>query len=697
MHGTETEWASIVTATPSGQPTNVEATSGILQSVVSWDDVANADSYTLEYRGELDTNWTSVADVTSPYTVALTVPDDEPFHFYDLRVGAVYSGETAWSAVVENVEIYPAAERVTNLTVAQENASLTVTWTPAPSYVFQRVFVRQVGVTGWSDAATHHCTTNFACNGVTSVTVTKALHTGASARADMVNGTEYEVLIRSEFDRGRSPLAKADASIKGTPSATPSPGNVVATSGILESVITWDAVPDADSYTLEYRAEEPATWTSVADVTSPHTQALTVPADESFHAYDFRVGSVDDGATEWSAVVENRDIYPAAQAATGLTATPGNQQLALSWTQASSILGQEVYVRQAGVTTWPDAAEHDCGGDCDDASSATMTQALHQGDSAKSDLVNGTEYEVLVRSQFYRGSDPIVTTDATVSGTPIPAPDNVAVASGNGSLTVTWTNATGADSHSVRHREKDTTSWTELTSQRSPVTVESLKNGTEYEVQVGAVKGGVTVWAATVTATPTATPPPHDVAVLPGKDRLQVSWTNAEDADSHSVRRRVKTPTGSWTLLTSQSSPVTIESLNNGTEYEVQVGAVYGTETEWASIVSATPSGAPRNVKATAGSGLLSRELRITWDNPVGGADSYTRRHRVKSPPGRWITRKNQTSQSTIYRVVSESSTKCRWARCTAPRPSGRTRSASGRPEARPLRPMWSWSPETGS
>ena len=194
-------------------------------------------------------------------------------------------------------------------------------------------------------------------------------------------------------------------------------------------------------------------------------------------------------------------------------------------------------------------------------------------------LTNGREYDVQVGAVF------TATTkwSESVRGALIGPPSDEAVVPADSSLKVSWTHGAGADSHTVRYRTKSP-----QTGRSSPFTISGLSNNTAYDVQVGAVYGTETKWGAIISGTPVPQPPPSNVAVAAGDGALTVSWTAATGADSHSVQHRRK-GTMNWTTLESQSSPVTICSLANGTEYDVQVGAVYGATTKWSATVTGTP------------------------------------------------------------------------------------------------------------
>ncbi len=108
---------------------------------------------------------------------------------------------------------------------------------------------------------------------------------------------------------------------------------------------------------------------------------------------------------------------------------------------------------------------------------------------------------------------------------------------------------------------------------------------------------------------------PKNVAVAAGNAKLTVTWTDATGAASHQVRYKVSTASD-WTEPTgNESSGYEITGLTNETEYNVQVGAVFGSDTWWSDTVKATPTPGepPSGFAATGG----NAEVELTWTGPT--------------------------------------------------------------------------------
>ncbi len=176
--------------------------------------------------------------------------------------------------------------------------------------------------------------------------------------------------------------------------------------------------------------------------------------------------------------------------------------------------------------------------------------------------------------------------------TPLPesAPSNVVVTPGDGEVKIRWVSEADADSHKVRYRLATETNWTDLTNQTSPVTITGLTSGAEHQIQVGAVYGATTTWTSTVKVVASdGTPSDVDVEAL--NRQLNVTWTDGVGANSHVVRYRETSLQGTWLYDQNATSPHAIPFLNNGTEYELQVGAVLATgDPKWTATVRATPN-----------------------------------------------------------------------------------------------------------
>ncbi len=750
VYGAVVRWAVAVNGTPAegtSAPDNVKVAAGKALLQVGWTDALGADSHSVRYRVKATpaNPWTDLTSQTSPITVTDLTNGSE----YEVQVGAVYGGSPTWADVVSATPngALPSAPTDLRLTEILSPTSAKLGWQQAENAEDFRVEYKPVSSATWSGK--EGSSSNF-----------------AATIDGLIAGVEYQFRVRVQNGTGWSPWSDV---VVGNLSRNPNPPDL--TSGILRIDIAWSDVSEApDSYAVQYRLVGDTEWTKVEDATSPHTLSVTLPDDKKHEQYDIRVGAVYGGSTYWSRSVA-AIAYPPVAAVTELVVTPGDASLALNWTPAPHHNFQYVYVREVGRTDWPGAASMDFHNDgtanCNGFGSFIVTQALHVDESTLKDLINGTEYEVLVRSQFIGPGSP--TADATIKSIPSDgAPVYVSASPRNTSLEVTWTDLSGVSSHSVRHRQKDPVgNWTTVTEKDSGYVITGLDNGTDYDVQVGGVVGSETKWSATVSGTPaavvsilltaemevgeltsrsvtwrgfesswrrtfgklaprsfthigvnyqvtvlyrrvhnddvvletsprlpsstsdltvtfkdktyrvgtdlgpgrllqwvgadkglslpatgqtvtvtfTADPagPPSNVTVEGDDGSLQVSWTRGPSAESHTIRYREGT-SGDWTGVHTADSPQTIADLTNGTAYQVQVGAVSGTITRWADVMTGTPSGdgRPGSLVLTRG----DRQLEVTWSRVVG-ADSYQLDWRA-GRSGTWTEVANATIPYTL-------------------------------------------------
>ena len=190
----------------------------------------------------------------------------------------------------------------------------------------------------------------------------------------------------------------------------------------------------------------------------------------------------------WVDVVFDTTAPPGAP--TGLTATPGNGQVTLSWTAAA---GAASYTVKQGTAP---------GGPYTTIASPTTPGAVSGG------LTNGTPYYYVVSATNGAGEGP---NSAEASATPTtapPAPTGLTATAGNGQVTLSWTGVAGATSYNVKQGTASGGPYTTIASPTTPGAVSGgLTNGTTYYYVVTAVNGnGESGSSVQASATPVTAP-----------------------------------------------------------------------------------------------------------------------------------------------------------------------------------------------
>ena len=277
------------------------------------------------------------------------------------------------------------------------------------------------------------------------------------------------------------------------------------------------------------------------------------------------------------------------------TATPGNEQVTLGWTDPSdsTITGYQVQ-RNGGA--WTDITD----------SSATTVEHIVTG------LANGTEYRFAVRAVIGTFSGEATATETaprTVPG----APGNVAAAPREGGALLTWeapASDGGAPITGYEWAGGWLTGWQPVPNSdvdTRSCDVPGLTNGQSYTLQVGAVNAaGSGAETSASAVTPVALPVAVTISATRGDGSVTLSWT--DPSDSTITRWEVRQDDGAWEAIsesTVSTTSHTVTKLTNGTEYTFEIRAVNVSGAGTASNqVSATPAGlplAPTGFSATGG------------------------------------------------------------------------------------------------
>ncbi|HZJ54372.1 MAG TPA: fibronectin type III domain-containing protein [Myxococcaceae bacterium] len=249
------------------------------------------------------------------------------------------------------------------------------------------------------------------------------------------------------------------------------------------------------------------------------------------------------------------------QPPTGLTATPGNTQVSLSWTASSGATSYNV--KRATVSGGPYTTVGNTG-----ATSFTNTG-----------LTNGTTYFYVVTALNASGESGNSTQVSATPQAPVPQPPTGLTATpGNAQVSLSWTASSGATSYNVK---RATVSGGPYTTINSPGTTSytdtGLTNGTTYFYVVTAVNAsGESGNSSQASATPQGVAPaaPTGLTATPGNAQVSLSWTASSGATSYNVKRSTVSGGSYATVGTTGGTSFTNTGLTNGTTYYYVVTAV---------------------------------------------------------------------------------------------------------------------------
>jgi fibronectin type 3 domain-containing protein len=346
-------------------------------------------------------------------------------------------------------------------------------------------------------------------------------------------------------------------------------------------------------------------------------------------------------------------------APTGLSATPGNAQVSLSWNASS------------GATSYNVKRSTTNGGPY-----STIATGLATTSYTNTGLTNGTTYYYVVSASNTAGESPNsnqASATPTTGPSPPAAPTGLTATAGNAQVSLAWTASSGATSYNVKRSTANGGPYSTIATgvTTTSYTNTGLTNGTTYYYVVSASNtAGESPNSNQASATPSggSSPPaaPTGLTATASNAQVSLSWNASSGATSYNVKQSTTNGGPYSTIATGVTATSYVNAgLTNGTTYYYVVSASNTAgESPNSNQASATPSGgsspppAPTGLTATAGNAQVS----LSW-NASSGATSYNvKRSTVTGGPYTTIatgvtatsyTNTGLTNGTTYYYVVS--------------------------------------------
>jgi fibronectin type 3 domain-containing protein len=338
----------------------------------------------------------------------------------------------------------------------------------------------------------------------------------------------------------------------------------------------------------------------------------------------------------------------------GLMATAGNAQVALTWSASS---GATSYHVKRGTTS---------GGPY------TQVAAPAAANFTDTGLANGSSYFYVVSAVNSVGES---ANSLEVSGKPAPAqppaaPTGLMATAGNAQVSLTWSASAGATSYHVKRSTASGGPYTQVSAPSgTSFTDTGLTNGTTYFYVVSAVNSsGESANSSQASATPAAPaqPPasPTALQATPANAQVALAWNASAGATSYHVKRST-TSGGPYTQVSAPATTnFTDAGLTNGTTYFYVVSAVNSVgESANSSQAGATPvaptqpPAAPAGLQATGG----NAQVALTWSASAGATSYHVKRSttnggpytQVSAPTASNFTDTGLANGTTYFYVVS--------------------------------------------
>ena len=519
----------------SAAPATLSASAAAAQTTLTWSAVSGATGYILQRATSAGGPYTFVASITEN-TYTDTGLGNNTTYFY--TVSAVNAASVSGNSTVASDTTAPAAP--TGLAAAAGNTQVSLSWTAAT-------------------AATSYTVKRGTATGAETVIATGVSGT-TFTDTGLANGTPYFYVVASANANGTGPVS---TEVTVTPVATVpvAPTGLTASPGNAQVALAWSASAGATSYTVKRATATGGPYTTVTS--SVATNAYTDTGRTNGTTYFYVVAATNAGGTGANSTEASATPVAPPAAPTGLTATPGNTQIALAW---SASTGATSYAVLRSTTNG--------------SGYVAINSSLSGTSFTDTGLANGTTYYYVLTATNLGGTSGNST---QASATPLPpppaTPTGLTATPGNAQIGLTWSADSGATSYALL---RSTTNGSGYATVNSTLTSTSftdtgLSNGTTYYYVLNASNlGGTSGNSTQASATPLPPPPPTPTGLTatPGNAQVGLSWSASPGAASYTVRRSTSSGSGYITLNNSVTTTTYSDTgLSNGTTYFYVVAA----------------------------------------------------------------------------------------------------------------------------
>ena len=615
----ESEWRDSPPAgpytPPPAAPTRLTATAGDQSVTLAWNDPANSSitgyEYQYRYAGVAWSSWTDVADSDAD-TTAHTVTGLTNGTEYRFKLRAVNAGGQSGAAPAAApwyVAATPAAPEPptapTSVTVTRTDGAITASWPAVSGANGYTVTYSAVGNGNWTTAASNQSATSITIAGV---------------------NNDHTYLVGASASNAAGSSASSVSPPAGPYSQQPpaAPPSVTILRADKELTAFWNSGYGAESYHVTYSSNNGKTWSLAAErvpVGNGTTQITIKNLDNSKH-YTVGVRARNkNGYSGWRNSSPSGPYVPIA--APPKPKNPqlytGNKSAVFIWEKPEwhkpvkpggvEVTGyQAAYWLNPGDCAWPAEVKwYNIIGSNGDTVYHTVVGHHIENGQLKPGLKNGAKYGVALRAlnQHVPGTGVAgcLTPSASASPPPIvpPAPKNMNLIRGDGTLTVTWHHARTASGYQVDYSTNGGQTWAMAVwwNNTTSTTLHGMDNNATYTVRVrGRNNRGDGPWSDSVTDTP----PPNLSAVNIGATTATLTlshysggaWYYKANAgpDSNSCKGPVSS--GTTTKI--------VSALTKGTPYTYTAYSDSGcaTEIDAASFTTLTPNLAVNNIARTS-------------------------------------------------------------------------------------------------
>ncbi|MBU3899381.1 MAG: SUMF1/EgtB/PvdO family nonheme iron enzyme [Gammaproteobacteria bacterium] len=293
------------------------------------------------------------------------------------------------------------------------------------------------------------------------------------------------------------------------------PANLTADAGKERVTLNWSNVPTATSFTIYYGTAPGVSKSNpkVRDAHSIYVMRELLNGTRYYFAVS-AVGVTGEGALS-AEVSATPSANPTQPAPVSIRADADSQQVRLSWEPGFLATSEATSYTIYFSTTLPLSK------------TTAMKAAAVASPQTLTRLVNGTSYYFAVTANTVNGESALSFQVAAtpVASPPPAAPTGVSATEGNGTVTLSWNAAAGANTYNLYYGTEfgvGKASGIKLAGVNSAFTLNDLSNNTAYFLAVTAVgPGGESVESVQVAATPMAsTPVPAMVSIPAGSFQM---------------------------------------------------------------------------------------------------------------------------------------------------------------------------------